>query len=134
MWEHIDSLKKAQKNETYNCQNLKENLFFYLANICINSIVKTKCYTEVNIVSTSLINFAITASNICVLFGTSNVFEVAVENKSTHMDSTGNKFRRMSLVDNLSISQMHQSEGHLLLLIWITKMRWRTIQMKLEII
>ena len=52
-----------------------------------------------------MINFAITPINICALFGTSNVFEVAVENKSTHMDSLASKFRRMSLVDNLSISQ-----------------------------
>ena len=38
----------------------KGKYFAYLANMCKNSIVKTKCYSEVNILSTSLTNLAVT--------------------------------------------------------------------------
>ena len=48
---------------------------------------------------------AFTSSKIWALFGTSNVFEVAVGNMSITVDSIASKVRRMSLVDNVNINQ-----------------------------
>ena len=42
----------------------KGSYFVYLANTCTNSIVKIKCYSEVNILHTSLTNVAVTVSSI----------------------------------------------------------------------
>ena len=46
------------KDEKMNFTIVKSTgkYFVYLANTCTNSIVKTKCYSEVNILSTSLTN------------------------------------------------------------------------------
>ena len=62
-------------------------------NSIVKSIVKMYCYSEVNILNTSLTNLAVTSSNISALFGMSNAFEVAVGNMSIHMDSTASKVR-----------------------------------------
>ena len=42
----------------------KGKYFVYLANTCTNSIAKRKCYSEVNILSTSLTNLAVTLENL----------------------------------------------------------------------
>ena len=70
----------------------------------VKSVDKKYCYSEVNILSTSLTNLVVTTSNIWALFGASNAFEVVVGNRSIHVDSTEKKVRRMSLVDNVNIN------------------------------
>ena len=40
----------------------KGKYFVYLANTCTNSIVKIKCYSEVNIISTSLTSLVVIVS------------------------------------------------------------------------
>ena len=42
----------------------------------VKSVDKKYCYSEVNILSTSLTNLVVTTSNIGALFGASNAFEV----------------------------------------------------------
>ena len=81
--------------------------YFWLksANTCTNSILKTRCYSEVNILSTFFTNLAVTTSNIWALFGSSKVFEVAIGNMSIHLDSIASTVRRISLVDNVNINQ-----------------------------
>ena len=67
----------------------KGKYFVYSANTCMNStvksIVKMYCYSEVNILNTTLTNLAVTSSNIWALFGMSNAFEVVVGNMPIHM-------------------------------------------------
>ena len=45
----------------------KGKYFVYLANICTNSIVKTKCYCEINVLNTSLTNLVVTYYNSFIL-------------------------------------------------------------------
>ena len=72
--------------------------YFWLksANTCTNSILKTRCYSEVNILSTFFTNLAVTTSNIWALFGSSKVFEVAIGNMSIHMDSISRQCEHQS--------------------------------------